>query len=570
MLDKNFRKVLKQTRAWAWAIAEMLINLVYLWANTQILESIEEAMTQGSLDIAGQAILLCVVTIVTGGMAQVVGRSPFMMYNGFNNLLSDKVFEGIPQMYIDLTQARINSVMGKLNPMSKVLRYYLRIFQSLCQITFCLIYINRKTGIYNVPMFSCIIIVSLTFYCSIMRYRKLDATMKEIAKNRDQHLNEGIEGYVEHNIYLQTGHGLAKVVRVMNDEIMNTIFRRQWWSVLAFESVDIGSTIVLGIMLWETIVTKAVTPAVGIAIVMYWWRIEQPLMQVTEIIPELSEAMVGFKDYADLIEYANPVKDGTLTFDNFNKLVFDRVTFWYKSTTKTLKKVSFTIEKGKWYAFTGESGGGKSTLLSLIQRFYDVKSGRILIDGINIKEFSLESLRSRIAMVSQKTFIFNASLYDNIAFPLKFSGLHPSEIDKRVREAIKIAALEDWVNSHADEGGLNALVGNRGITLSGGLQQRVAIARALVLRPWILLLDEATSALDNETEAAIVRALRTLRKTGITVISVAHRLSTIKDYDRIFVLKNNRIVQEGTYAGLESVPGEFRRLIDAAEEKSRL
>jgi subfamily B ATP-binding cassette protein MsbA len=235
-------------------------------------------------------------------------------------------------------------------------------------------------------------------------------------------------------------------------------------------------------------------------------------------------------------------------------LEFRNVWFKYPNSERfTLKNISLSFEAGKKYAIVGKTGSGKSTLISLIPRFYDPERGEILIDGRNIKDFTLRSLRKRIGVVSQDIVIFRGTIRENIAIG------NPSASFEEIIEAAKVASIHDFIVSLPE--GYDTVIGDGGIQLSGGQRQRIAIARAVLRDPDILILDEATSALDSETEAAVQRALDEKFKDRI-LIAIAHRLSTVVNSDRIIFLKEGKVIGVGKHGELyESLP-DYKKLCD--------
>lgn len=235
------------------------------------------------------------------------------------------------------------------------------------------------------------------------------------------------------------------------------------------------------------------------------------------------------------------------------ELVFKEVRFSYTEERKILKKVSFSAQRGSMTAIVGPTGAGKSSVLNLLPRFYDVDSGSIEIDGVDIRDFSLKSLRNRIALVSQQAMVFDASLRENLTYGLSVeAGLDEGEIEA----ALDAASLSEFIDSLPE--GLETLVGKDGVQLSGGERQRLSIARAILRDPEILLLDEATSALDAETEAQIAQALDVLVE-GKTVLVVAHRLSTIQRADKVIVLEDGKIIESGSPEELRESGGIFQK-----------
>ena len=233
------------------------------------------------------------------------------------------------------------------------------------------------------------------------------------------------------------------------------------------------------------------------------------------------------------------------------KIEFKQLGFYYRADRAILQDVSFVIEPGQKVAVVGESGAGKSTLVKLLFRFYDVSQGEILIDGQDIRSVDPHSLRRAIGIVPQDTVLFNDSIFENIRYG------RPEASDSEVQQAIELAHLNDFIQSLPD--GHNTQVGERGLKLSGGEKQRVAIARTILKRPPIMVFDEATSSLDSQSEQAILNALREIAQ-GHTSLVIAHRLSTVVDADKIVVMGQGRILEQGTHSQLLALNGAYAAL----------
>ena len=234
-------------------------------------------------------------------------------------------------------------------------------------------------------------------------------------------------------------------------------------------------------------------------------------------------------------------------------IVYDNVSFAYNEDRDVLENVSFSLQKGKILALVGASGGGKSTLVDLLPRFYDVESGSIRIDGIDIKEYKLDDLRDLMGIVSQEPILFNDSIAHNIAFGLENLS------QEQIVEAAKAANAHEFIME--TENGYDTIIGDRGMKLSGGQRQRLTIARAILSDPQILILDEATSALDSESEQLVQDALFKLMQNRTSIV-IAHRLSTIQHADEILVLKEGKVVERGTHEKLLLKKGIYEKLVE--------
>lgn len=332
---------------------------------------------------------------------------------------------------------------------------------------------------------------------------------------------------------------------------------------LRYGSTPVTETIgvVVGvILLWVgglQVVEKAMNPEDFIRFILIMFSVLTPIRRLNTVNQDLQTAMASAERVFGLLKKPRSIKesDHAIDVDSFNEsILFDNVSFSYDGSTEpVLNNVNLEIRKGDVVAVVGESGAGKSTMADLIPRFYDVLSGTVRLDGVDIRDIKLDSLRKLMGIVPQETFLFNDTIRNNIAY-----GTEGME-DEAIREAAIAANALGFIEEQPDS--FDAVVGDRGVKLSGGQRQRISVARALIKNPPILILDEATSALDSEAEKKVQEAIERLMKDR-TVFVIAHRLSTVQNADKIVVLKSGRIVEEGTHDELLRNNREYRRLYE--------
>ena len=322
-------------------------------------------------------------------------------------------------------------------------------------------------------------------------------------------------------------------------------------------SETFGATIA-ALLLWvgarDVLVIESISSEDFLRFILLLFSLFQPLKNLTNVVNELQNGLASADRVFAIMDTKSDIQDidnAVEVNDLKNTLSFDNVSFSYGDDNKVLNNINFQINKGEILALVGPSGAGKSTLVDLIPRFYDTLSGSIKIDGKDIKEFKINSLRYLMGIVTQETFLFDDSVKANIAYGVENIS------DDKIKDAAIAANAHEFIKKLPD--GYNTIIGERGVSLSGGQKQRIAIARAIVKNPPILILDEATSSLDSESEEHVQSAIENLMSER-TVFVIAHRLSTVHNANKILVLENGQIVQEGKHDELVNIEGLYKQL----------
>lgn len=439
-----------------------------------------------------------------------------------------------------------------------------------------------ETGMMNVwlDLFSLTVAIALMFHMDFwltmvsiaifpfyaLSVKKLYKRMRELTRSRSQALAE-IQGYLHERVngipviksFTLEEHQQEKFSGKNRNFLERALALTRWnalTNMIINTLTDIAPLLVLTYGAYE-VIQKNLTLGAFVAFFAFLDRLLSPLRRLVNSSTELTQASASLDRVMELLDEPYDVMDkpdAKPMGDIKGRIQFENIAFRYESSTDwVLKDIELTIEPGQTIAFVGMSGGGKSSLISLLPRFYDIQQGRILIDQIDIKQITMKSLRSQIGMVLQDNILFSGSVRENILYG------NPKATKEAIIAAAIAANAHEFILNLVD--GYDTEIGERGVKLSGGQKQRIAIARVFLKNPRILVLDEATSALDLESEHLIQESLEKLAKDRTTLV-VAHRLSTITHADQIVLIENGEIKEKGTHEQLILQAGAYARLFN--------
>jgi subfamily B ATP-binding cassette protein MsbA len=549
-----------------WAAVFMLLASAMISAQTYLVKPVIDKVIIGMDWKMGRWVPLALIIVSVLKGITWYGRDYFMGYVGQKvvNDIRDQLYAHIQNLSFSyFTKTPTGVIMSRIvNDVNLVQGALTRVPSSLVQgaftmaaLTGYILYLNWRLAAFSLVVLPFAGIALSKFS---RRFRKTSTRMQEQIGELTTHLHETISGIrIVKAFGMELYEGRRFAAR--NKDLFNSLMRSIKTSALSHPVMEVismtGTAFVILYGLYAIIVNKTMTPgdffSFTVALVFFY----RPLKDMNGINNIVQDGIAAAKRIFEVLDTEPEIRnrEGAISLSrDFKTIELSGLYFQYEETP-ILKDINLTVRSGEAIAIVGRSGGGKTTLVNLLPRFYDVTRGAILIDGTDIRNATLESLRSCTAIVTQQTILFNDSIRNNIAY-----GHTEKSFDDVVRAA-QAAHADGFIRSLPE--GYDTVIGESGVKLSGGQRQRIAIARALLKDAPILILDEATSSLDTESEREVQNALDTLMQ-GRTSFVIAHRLSTIMNADRIIVLKGGRIVEEGRHEVLLALGGEYKNLYD--------
>ena len=401
-------------------------------------------------------------------------------------------------------------------------------------------------------------VVALIIGSIVKRLRHPARTSQQRMGELVSTLDESLSGIKVIKSYNATGYVKQKFYDLSEDlaRLTLSMARRQQLASPMSEFLGISAVGVILVFGGSLVFKDALSPEGFIAFIAMFSQITRPVRTFIDQFSNINQGIAAGERIFSIIDAQSEIQDkpGAIELDGLkDKIEFRDIHFSYDGSREVIEGISFEIKRGETVALVGPSGGGKSTLSELIPRFYDVKAGDILIDGVSVRDYTQESLRAHMSVVAQDTVLFNDTIEGNIAMG-KAGATHDEIV-----EAARIANADCFIQEAPE--GYQTNIGDRGVKLSGGQRQRLSIARAVLKNPEILILDEATSALDTESEKLVQDALNKLL-VGRTSVVIAHRLSTIHNADKIIVVDHGRVAEQGTHTELLAKGGIYAKLIE--------
>lgn len=570
--------LLRFAKKYTWALAITVLSMLVLvgaqllipWLIRTLIELVtENQLSTETMNIVSRLTLIALATFIARGVVQFL-RS-YMAHIAGWGVVSDArkyVYEHLQQLslrfYEDKQTGQLMSrVVNDTDLFERMIAHaipdVLVNIITFIGISLVLASLNWRLTLYSMAPIP-LVILSLVGFAKFVRpaFRRRQREIGEL----NAVLNDSIAGIREIKAFNRESEQLERVevgIERYRVSLLTALRLMAIFQPFIDLSTSIGQLVV--IFFGGQMALQGVLPLADlVAFFLYLEMFYQPIRALGMSWEHVQEALAGFDRVSELLseqpDVTSPHDALALPNEIKGHLEFENVGFSYSDGEKVLQNINLDIPASDVVALVGPTGVGKSTLVSLIPRFYDVKTGAIKLDGIDIRKLEVEALRRNVSIVLQDVFLFHGTVRDNILFG------NPNAEDEDIIKAAKVANAHDFIVSLPD--GYNTVIGERGVKLSGGQRQRISIARAVLKDTPIIILDEATSSVDTETELQIQQALERLMK-GRTTIIIAHRLSTVRNADKIVVLKGKDIIEQGTHEELINANGLYQRLYTVQE-----
>lgn len=553
-----FREWRKDPTACAMLVGWFVVSVIYVTLNSVLVILISNTFSD-PVYWYKHLMILILVCMTNAVLSMIRGwlrpRSIHHCFVHLNNLYCDKILDADPDMFTKYSCAYVNTMAEFIAKISSAGLEFMRFLLNIVNLTVIIFSIIMVGGAMAIPVIIIHAIGAVVAKILFHEYEKIDKDVQEIKKVRNQEVENIIYGFMEVRSFNTQGYH-SKRIHKFNEDILDLMKKRSKIQVLtnlSFETIDAIGLVGVIIYSIRSMAAGVLVQAQAMSLVMYVLRVIEPISQIMDFVDTISDQVALADSYDKIVSYVNTCHPGgNIRMDTFNNAIeLKDVSFAYEASSTILNKVNLTFPKGKKIGICGVSGSGKSTLFKLLNRFYDQKSGSILVDDIEVHFISKDSYRNLVGSVHQDNTIFPGTIWSNITYG------NNDILEYDVLVACKKANIYEFIMSLPNK--FNTIVGPRGLTLSGGQKQRIALARLFLRNPDIILLDEATSALDNESETFIQDAIDGLK--GKTIITIAHRLSTIKNSDIIYVLGPSGVLEQGTHEELVEKHGAYYQML---------